>query len=56
MPDGFVQLTVRVPSEMRVWLQKEANTDMSNISIIVRQALKQFMERKKGEIDNERRT
>lgn len=54
MPDGFVQLSIRVPPEMRQWLARKANDDMTNISIIVRQALKRYKEQMKGEIDNER--
>lgn len=54
MPDGFVQLTVRVPPKMRLWLERKANEDMTNISIIVRQALKQFLERQKGERGQDR--
>jgi len=49
MNDGFVQLSVRVPPDMRAWLHKEADKVMSNISTLVRQAIQQIMEQREWE-------
>ena len=52
MLDGFVQLSIRIPPYMRIWLHKEADKDMSNISIIVRRAIKLLIDQKESEAIN----
>lgn len=49
MNNEFVQLSIRVPPDMREWLHREADKVMSNISTIVRQAIKRLMEQKEWE-------
>ena len=49
----FNQITVKLRGNQKEWLYKEADEQMSNISAVVRQAIKLLMEKKAKEKENE---
>lgn len=48
------QVTVRLAEGQKQWLHRRANEQMSNISALVRQAVKLLQEKYEKELDNER--
>lgn len=45
----FDQINVRLRGEQKEWLYKEADIQMSNVSVLVRQAVKLFIEKVESE-------
>lgn len=39
MDRPVIQITIRMPEEMRKWLHREANRQMSSTSVLIRQAV-----------------
>lgn len=39
MDRPVIQITIRMPEEMRQWLHREANRQMSSTSVLIRQAV-----------------
>ena len=45
----FEQMNVRIRKGQKEWLHQEADRQEANISVIVRQAIKQYMKQKEKE-------